>query len=92
MLLLIVRFSISPNSTVIQEDKPVFLGVSEILRLATDNTLSLLKLELQIRLKELEDSWHLSSLEKIFIENKIYLLIEECETWEAIIEKQLIMD
>jgi topoisomerase-4 subunit A len=78
--------SISPNSTVIQEDKPVFLGVSEILRLATDNTLSLLKLELQIRLKELEDSWHLSSLEKIFIENKIYLLIEECETWEAIIE------
>ncbi len=78
--------SISPNSTVIQDDKPVFLGVSEILKLATDNTLELLKLELQIRLKELEDSWHLSSLEKIFIENKIYLLIEECETWEAIIE------
>ncbi len=78
--------SISPNSTVIQDDKPAFLGVSEILKLATDNTLGLLKLELQIRLKELEDSWHLSSLEKIFIENKIYLLIEECETWEAIIE------
>ena len=80
------EISISPNSTVIQEDKPVFLGVSEMLKISTDNTLALLKLELQIRLKELEDSWHLSSLEKIFIENKIYLLIEECETWEAIIE------
>jgi topoisomerase IV subunit A len=78
--------SISPNSTVIQGDKPNFMGVSEMLKLSTDNTLGLLKLELQIRLNELEDSWHLSSLEKIFIENKIYLLIEECETWEAIIE------
>lgn len=78
--------SISPNSTVIQNDKPVFLGVSEMLRLSTDCTLNLLKTELKIRLSELENSWHLSSLEKIFIENKIYLLIEECETWEAIIE------
>jgi len=78
--------SISPNSTVIRDDKPIFLGVSEMLKISADNTLNLLKLELQIRLQELEDSWHLSSLEKIFIENKIYLLIEECETWEAIIE------
>lgn len=77
---------ISPNSTVIQEDKPVFLGVSELLRLSTDNTLNLLKTELQIRLSELDDAWHLSSLEKIFIENKIYLLIEECETWDDIIQ------
>jgi topoisomerase-4 subunit A len=77
--------SISPNSTVIKEDKPVFLGVKELLRVSTDNTLELLRLELKIRLSELEDAWHLSSLEKIFIENKIYLLIENCVTWEEII-------
>jgi len=78
--------SISPNSTVIREDKPIFLGVKELLRISTDNTLELLRLELKIRLSELEDAWHLSSLEKIFIENKIYLLIENCETWEEIIQ------
>ncbi|PIE86314.1 MAG: DNA topoisomerase IV [Bacteroidia bacterium] len=78
--------SISPNSCVIIDDKPNFMGVKDILRHSTDNTLRLLKLELEIRKQELEETWHLASLEKIFIENKIYLDIEECETWEAIIE------
>jgi topoisomerase-4 subunit A len=78
--------SISPNSTVIYNDKPIFLGISEILRFSTDGTLRLLKMELDIRMQELEDSWHLSSLEKIFIENKIYQTIENCETWEQIID------
>ncbi|MFN8259219.1 MAG: DNA gyrase/topoisomerase IV subunit A [Bacteroidales bacterium] len=78
--------SISPNSTVIKEDKPYFIGAKELLKISTNNTLELLKLEQNIRLTELEDAWHLSSLEKIFIENKIYLLIEKCETWEEIIQ------
>ena len=77
--------SISPNSCVIQDDKPAFLGVSDILKLSTDSTLFLLKRELEIRLEELEDDWHNSSLEKIFIENRIYFTIENCETWESII-------
>jgi topoisomerase IV subunit A len=78
--------SISPNSTVIIDDKPAFLSVSEILKLSTDSTLRLLKTELNIRMSELDDNWHHSSLEKIFIENKIYQKIENCETWESIIE------
>ena len=69
-----------------KNDKPRFVGVSEILKLNTDSTRELLKLELQIRLSELEEDWHFSSLEKIFIEKRIYRDIEECETWEAIIE------
>ncbi len=77
---------ISPNSCVIEGDKPVFLGVNEMLRHAVDNTVSLLKLELEIRLNELEADWHFSSLEKIFIEKRIYRDIEECETWDSIIE------
>lgn len=77
--------SISPNSTVIDGDTPRFLGMSEILKINTDNTVQLLKRELEIRLSELEDQWHNSSLEKIFIENKIYSLIEEEETWEGVI-------
>ncbi|MCF6366740.1 MAG: DNA gyrase/topoisomerase IV subunit A [Bacteroidales bacterium] len=64
--------SISPNTTLIIGDKPRFVGVSEILRHSTDNTLNLLKQELEIRKAELEESWHLSSLEKIFIEERIY--------------------
>ncbi len=80
------EISISPNATVIIDDKPRFIGVSEILRLSTDNTLSLLKLELEIRKEELEYEWHKSSLEKIFIENRIYNSIEDCETWEEIIQ------
>lgn len=78
--------SISPNSTVIFENKPVFLGVKEILRISVDNTKQLLKRELEIRKNELDEAWHMSSLEKIFIENRIYILIEDCETWESIID------
>lgn len=78
--------SISPNSCVIVDNKPVFMGVRDILKYSAEYTRDLLKLELEIRLSELEELWHLSSLEKIFIENKIYNDIEECETWDAIIE------
>ena len=78
--------SISPNTTVILGDKPKFTDVKEILRYSTDNTLNLLKEELQIRLSELDDAWHNASLEKIFIENRIYLSIEKCETWECVIQ------
>ncbi len=78
--------SVSPNSCIIQNDKPVFLGVNEILKISTNNTVSLLKKELEIRKKELEEQWHFASLEKIFIEKRIYRKIEECETWESVIE------
>ena len=78
--------SISPNCTVIDKDRPKFLGVEELLKSSADRSVELLKLELQIKLNELQEAWHMSSLEKIFIENRLYLLIEECETWEAIIE------
>jgi len=78
--------SISPNACVIQDNKPYFIGVSEILKENTDNTVRLLTSELEIRKGELETSWHMSSLERIFIENKIYNRIEDCETWEAIIQ------
>jgi topoisomerase-4 subunit A len=78
--------SISPNACVIVDDKPRFLGVSELLRISTEQTKSLLEWELNIKKSELEEKWHLASLEKIFIENRIYHDIEECETWEAVIE------
>ncbi|KPL26144.1 MAG: DNA topoisomerase IV [Bacteroides sp. SM1_62] len=78
--------SISPNSCVIEADKPVFMGMNEMLRHSIDNTVALLKLELEIRMDELETDWHFSSLERIFIEKRIYRDIEECETWEAIVE------
>ncbi len=78
--------SVSPNCCVIEEDKPRFVGVSEILKLNTNSTRELLSLELQIRMNELDEAWHFSSLEKIFIEKRIYRDIEECETWESIIE------
>ena len=80
------ELSISPNSAVIVDGKPVFLGVSEILRRTTDRTKELLKMELEIRLSELGEKWHFSSLEKIFIENRIYRDIEEAETWEAVLK------
>jgi len=67
------EMSISPNSSVILDNKPYFLGVNEILKINTNNTVGLLKRELEIRLAELLESWHFSSLEKIFIENKIYI-------------------
>lgn len=80
------ELTISPNACVISEGKPMFLGVSEILRRSTDRTRELIKTELEIKLSELAEKWHFSSLEKIFIENRIYRDIEECETWDAVIE------
>ena len=80
------EISISPNSTVIHNDKPMFLTVTEMLKASTDRTLGLLKLELEIEIAELNESLFYSSLEKIFIENKIYLAIEECTTFDQIIE------
>ena len=77
--------SISPLSCIIENNKPLFVGVSEILRQSTDHTVELLKLELEIKLKELEEQWHFASLERIFIENRIYRDIEEEETWEGVI-------
>ncbi|MGB2265382.1 MAG: DNA gyrase subunit A, partial [Akkermansiaceae bacterium] len=80
------EISISPNACVIHEGKPRFMGVSEILKHSANQTKALLKMELEIRLGELNEKWHFSSLEKIFIENRIYRDIEECETWEAVIK------
>ena len=77
--------SISPNAGVILDDKPRFIGVNEMLKEAASRTVNLLKMELQIRMEELNSNWHFSSLEKIFIEKRIYRDIEECETWEAVI-------
>lgn len=78
--------SISPNSCVIEDDKPIFMPVSEILKKSTDSTKDLLQLELEIRKNELQEEWHTLSLERIFIENRIYRDIEECETWEAVLK------
>ena len=78
--------SISPLSCIIENNKPCFLGVSEILIKSTDNTVNVLKKELDIRLMELEDQWHNFSLERIFIENKIYRNIEKEETWEGVLK------
>ena len=80
------EISISPNACIIHEDKPHFLNVNDILRASTGHTKDLLEWELKIRKAELDEKWHLSSLEKIFIENRIYRDIEECETWESVIE------
>ncbi len=76
---------ISPNACVIVGDKPEFLNVSEILRRNTDHTVSLLKKELEIELHELQENWHFASLERIFIENRIYHDIEEVKSWEEVI-------
>lgn len=78
--------SISPNACVIVEDKPQFMSVNEILKYNTEQTTRLLKKELEIRMRELEEEWHFSSLIKIFIEKRIYRNIEECTTWESVIE------
>ncbi len=79
--------SISPNACVIVEEKPRFLGVTELLKLATDNTRELLRRELEIKLAELQEKWHYTSLEKIFFEEKIYKELEKKhETWEKVIE------
>ena len=80
--------SISPNACVIVDHKPQFLSVDEILRYSTDHTKSLLGQELQIRLDELENDWHYSSLEKIFFENKVYKILEgDAKTWEDQLEE-----
>jgi len=78
--------SIAPNAVVIQNDKPRFLTVNELLKESAEHTKTILRQELEIVLGELEDRWHFASLEKIFIENRIYRKIEECETWDAVIE------
>jgi topoisomerase-4 subunit A len=79
------EISISPNTCLIIDEKPHFIGASDALKISTDNTVQLLKRELEILLQELQDKWHFSSLEKIFIENRIYRNIEEEETWEGVI-------
>ncbi|MBO6632314.1 MAG: DNA gyrase/topoisomerase IV subunit A, partial [Psychroserpens sp.] len=79
------EISISPLGCVIEDNKPLFIGVSEMLRRSTDNTVQLLKSELEIKLSELEEQWHFASLERIFIENRIYRDIEEEETWDGVI-------
>ena len=87
------ELSIAPNAVVIEPhaitgdgDKPRFVGVKELLRTSTENTLRLLELELTIKKGELEEQWHFASLERIFIEKKVYRKIEEAETWEQVIE------
>lgn len=77
--------SISPNSCVIHDDRPKFLPVDELLKISADRTKYLIGRELEIQLNELQESWHFASLEKIFIEKRIYRDIEECETWDEII-------
>lgn len=78
--------SISPNACVIVEDKPHFLTVNDILKISADYTKELLRQELEIQKADLLEKWHMSSLEKIFIENRIYREIEECESFEEVIE------
>ena len=79
------EISISPNCCIIVDDKPVFTDVRTVLKQSTENTKELLRRELEIKKGEIEDKWHMSSLEKIFIENRIYRDIEEEETWEGVI-------
>ncbi len=78
--------SISPLSCIIENNKPLFIGVTEMLKRSTDHTVALTKWELEIQLNELEEQWHFASLERIFIENKIYRDIEEETTWKGVIK------
>ncbi len=81
------EISISPNACVIQDDKPVFTTVSDLLRRSTEHTKDLLQKELEIKLGELNDKWHNTSLEKIFFEEKIYKELErKIETWERVLD------
>jgi topoisomerase-4 subunit A len=81
------EISISPNTCVIVQQKPQFLGVHELLRISVDNTKDLLNRELQIKLAELQEKWHYTSLEKIFFEEKIYKELEKKhETWEKVLD------
>jgi len=85
------QVSISPSACVIEtvdgRDRPAFLGVSEILKRSTDRTIGLLKQELEIKLGELEQQWHWDSLERIFIEERIYRRIEKSKTWESVLQE-----
>ena len=78
--------SISPLGCVIEDNSPLFVGVTEMLKRSTDRTKELLRQELEIQRNEFENQWHYASLERIFIENRIYRDIEEEETWEGVIK------
>ena len=78
--------SISPLCCIIEDNKPKFIGVTEMLKSSTDYTVYLLKREFEIQLHELEEQWHFASLERIFIENRIYRDIEDEETWQGVIK------
>jgi len=80
------EISISPLCCIIDDNKPVFIGVKEVLMRSTDHTVDLLRKELEIQLAELQEQWHFASLERIFIENRIYRDIEEEETWKGVIK------
>lgn len=80
------EISISPNACIIIDEKPHFMDVNDVLRTCTEQTKELLRQELEIRKSELEEKWHFTSLEKIFIENRIYHEIEEAESWEQVLE------
>lgn len=79
------QVSISPAACLIEDDKPVFLGVRDILKRSVNRTRALLKQELEIKLGELEQQWHWDSLERIFIEERIYRRIEKSKTWESVL-------
>jgi topoisomerase-4 subunit A len=81
------QVNLAPAACVIEDDKPQFLGVREILKRCVDRTKALLKRELEIKLEELEQQWHWDSLERIFIEERIYHRIEKSKTWESVLEE-----
>jgi topoisomerase IV subunit A len=78
--------SISPNACLIIDDKPHFMDINDILKTCVEHTKDLLRQELEIRKGELEEKWHMASLEKVFIENRIYRQIEEAESWEQVLQ------
>ena len=80
------EISLSPNCCVIVNNKPEFLSINELLKISTDNTMNTLESELKYNLNKLEEQWHISNLEKIFIEYKVYRKIEDCTTWESVID------
>jgi topoisomerase IV subunit A len=80
------QLSVSPNACVIIDKKPHFIGITEILKTTVGHSKDLLKWELEIKRDELNELWHYANLEKIFIENRIYHEIEECESWEEVVE------
>ena len=80
------EITIHPSACVIENDKPIFTSISNILRVSAENTKSILTKELSIQLGELKEKWHLCSLERIFIENRIYRDIEEVDNWDDIIK------